>query len=82
MGVTYDNEQVFAQVVKELEQMQSYVQSHQGEIELVSIKEYNVVIRLKGACDTCPLSFYTITFGLEKRLQSAINPAIRIIVED
>lgn len=82
MGVVYDHEQIFAQVVKELEQMQSYVQSHQGKIELVSIKEYNVVIRLKGACDTCPLSFYTITFGLEKRLQSTIDPAIRIIVED
>ena len=82
MGVVYDNEQVFEQVVQELEQMQPYVQSHQGEIELVSIKEYNVVIRLKGACDTCPLSFYTITFGLEKRLQNAIHAEMKVIIED
>lgn len=82
MGVVYDNEQVFAQVIKEFEQIQPYVQSHQGEIELISIKEYNVVIRLKGACDTCPLSFYTITFGLEKRLQNVVNPAIRVVVAD
>lgn len=82
MGVVYDSENIFIQVVKELEQVKLYAQSHQGEIELVSIKEYNVVIRLKGACDTCPLSFYTITFGLEKKLQNIINPAIRVIVED
>lgn len=78
----HENNQLFVQVQKELEQMQPYVQSHGGEIELVSIKDYNVVIRLKGTCDTCPLSFYTITFGLEKRLQVAIDPAIRVIVED
>lgn len=81
MGLV-DNNQLFVQVRQELEQMQPYVQSHGGEIELVSVKDYSVVIRLKGACDTCPLSFYTVTFGLEQRLQKAINPAIRIIVED
>ena len=77
-----DKNQLFVQVRQELEQMQPYVHSHGGEIELVSIEGYNVVIRLKGACDTCPLSFYTITFGLEQRLQKAIDPAVRIHVED
>ena len=80
MGI--ENNQLFVQVRQELEQMQPYVQSHGGEIELVSIEGYNVVIRLKGACDTCPLSFYTITFGLEQRLQKSIDPAVRIIVQD
>lgn len=80
MGI--ENNQLFVQVRQELEQMQPYIQSHGGEIELVSIEGYNVVIRLKGACDTCPLSFYTITFGLEQRLQKSIDPAVRIIVQD
>jgi len=73
---------LFLQVSKELEEMKPYLQSHLGEIEVVSIEEYNVFIRLKGACDTCPLSFYTITFGLEKRLQAAIDLAVRVIVMD
>ncbi len=81
MGLMQDSP-LFVLVSKELEQMKPYLQSHQGEIEVVSIKEYNVFIRLKGACDTCPLSFYTITFGLEKRLQAAINPDVRVIVMD
>ena len=82
MGLMQENNQLFVQVLQELEQMQPYVQSHGGELELVSIQDYNVVIRLKGACDTCPLSFYTITFGLEQRLQKTINPAIRVIIQD
>ena len=82
MGLMQENNQLFVQVLQELEQMQPYVQSHGGEIELVSIQDYNVAIRLKGACDTCPLSFYTITFGLEQRLQKTINPAIRVIIQD
>jgi len=81
MGLV-ENNQLFVQVRQELEQMQPYVQSHGGEIELVSVEGYNVVIRLKGACDTCPLSFYTVTFGLEQRLQKTINSAVRIIVQD
>jgi Fe-S cluster biogenesis protein NfuA len=82
MGLMHENNQLFVQVQHELEQMQPYVQSHGGEIELVSIQSYNVVVRLKGACDTCPLSFYTITFGLEQRLKKIIDPTIRVIVED
>ena len=82
MGVMHDKNQLFVQVQNELEQMQPYVQSHGGEIELVSIEDYNVFVRLKGACDTCPLSFYTITFGLEQRLQKIINPAVRVLIQD
>jgi len=82
MGVMDNRDALYFHVQQELENMQSYVQSHGGAIELVSIKEYNVVIRLKGACDTCPLSFYTVTFGLEQRLQKTINPAIKILVQD
>ena len=82
MGLMQENNQLFVQVRQELEQMQPYVQSHGGELELVSIQDYNIAIRLKGACDTCPLSFYTITFGLEQRLQKTINPAIRVIIQD
>jgi Fe-S cluster biogenesis protein NfuA len=82
MGVMHENNQLFVQVRQELEQMQPYVQSHGGELELVSIQDYNVFIRLKGACDTCPLSFYTITFGLEQRLQKLISPEVRVIIQD
>jgi len=78
----YDNEQIFAQVEQELAAMKPYVQSHGGEIELVSIEAFVVTIHLKGACDTCPLSLYTITFGLEKKLQQIIDPALQIIVAD
>lgn len=82
MGVTYDYHKLVAQVQSELEHMQSYVQSHGGQIELISIQDYKVFVRLKGACDTCPLSFYTITFGLEKRLRQVIHESVEVIVQE
>ena len=82
MGVMHEKNQLFVQVRNELEQMQPYVQSHGGQIELISIEDYNVFVRLKGACDTCPLSFYTITFGLEKRLRAVIDDRIKVIIQD
>jgi len=82
MGVGFDKATFRNKVEQELILMQPYVQSHYGEIELVLIEEYNVFIRLKGACDTCPLSFYTITFGLEKRLQDIFGEKIRVHIQD
>ncbi len=82
MGVVDTENELFVQVRHELEQMESYVQSHGGQIELVTIVGYEISVRLKGACDTCPLSFYTITFGLEQRLHKAIHPSVRVIIVD
>jgi len=62
--------------------MQPYAQSHGGQIELVSIKDYNVALRLKGACDTCPLSFYTITLGFEQQLKTKIDNRLTVTIID
>lgn len=82
MGLVQNNNQLFVQVLAELEQMQPYVQSHGGQIELIEIENYNVIVRLKGACDTCPLSFYTITYGLESKLQLNIDPKLKVIIQE
>ena len=83
MGVdTISKSELHQKVQKELDDLQPYMQSHQGFIRLVSIENWNVLIRLEGACDTCPLSFYTITFGLEKKLRASISPLIRVITDD
>lgn len=75
-------DQLYQRVQQEIDALQSYVQSHQGYIRLVRIEDWNIIVRLEGACDTCPLSFYTITFGLEKKLQNAIDKQIKVIIED
>lgn len=47
-----------------------------GDIELVSFEQGIVSVRLLGACITCPLSIYTLKFGIEERLKEQI-PEVR-----
>ena len=69
------NSQILAQIQQELDRLQPYIQSHGGQIELVSFQDGIVSVRLMGTCLECPMSFYTLTYGLEKQLK-AQNPAI------
>ena len=70
MGLTqFDVESI---VIDELKAISPYVISHGGSIELVSILDGIVTLKLEGACSTCPLSFYTVSLGIQTRLQTKI----------
>lgn len=56
------------------------VQSHGGDIEFVAFDGAVVIVKLKGACTGCPLSFYTLTMGILTELQK-IDPAIKEVVQ-
>lgn len=45
------------------------VESHGGELEVVSIADGVVRVRMKGTCDGCPSSSATLTFGVEEALK-------------
>ncbi|MGZ6250930.1 MAG: NifU family protein [Candidatus Chromulinivorax sp.] len=77
-----ENQNIFAQITQEIENLQPYAQSHGGKIKLIDVQKYTVFIRLEGACTTCPLSFYTVTFGIEQRLQKLIHPDVQVIIQD
>jgi len=81
MGVM-NNQAIEIQVLQIIDEMKPYVQSHGGEIVLVSIDNFQVTIKLKGTCDTCPLSFYTITFGLEKKIQQILGDGVTVVIQD
>ena len=70
MGLTqFDVESI---VKDELNAISPYVVSHGGSIELVSVSDGIVTLSLQGACSTCPLSFYTVSMGIETRLRNKI----------
>jgi Fe-S cluster biogenesis protein NfuA len=51
-----------------------------GDCELVDVTADGIVkLRLIGACGKCPLSFMTLTMGIETRLKASI-PAITKVV--
>jgi Fe-S cluster biogenesis protein NfuA len=73
---------VVEKIKQEIKLLEPYVSSHGGQIQFVSFEDHTVFITLKGACETCPLSFYTVTLGLEQKLKSVIPELKRVeIVE-
>lgn len=51
------------------EKVAPMIQADGGDIEFVQIQSGVVTVRLLGACVGCPISVYTVKFGIEKALQ-------------
>jgi Fe-S cluster biogenesis protein NfuA len=45
------------------------VESHGGELEVVSVIDGVVQVRMKGTCDGCPSSAATLNYGVEQALR-------------
>ncbi|HVL02852.1 MAG TPA: NifU family protein [Acidimicrobiales bacterium] len=52
-----------------LAQVRPLVESHGGALEVDSIKDGVVALRMLGTCDGCPSSSATLTFGVEAALR-------------
>lgn len=66
-------------ISQELDKLQPYIASHGGNIEFVELKDSVVYVRLHGTCVECPLSFYTLTYGIERQLKSKISSITRVV---
>lgn len=55
------------------------IQSHNGDIELVSYDNNIVIVNLKGACVGCPLSMYTLTMGILEELKKVV-PSVQEVI--
>jgi Fe-S cluster biogenesis protein NfuA len=63
-----------------LDKIRPSIQADGGDVELIEIKEDNViVVRLKGACSSCPMSTLTLKAGIERILKDAIPDAKEVI---
>jgi Fe-S cluster biogenesis protein NfuA len=61
-----------------LDELRVHLQADGGDLEIVSIENKNVKLRLKGACGCCPHATMTIKDGLERILKEEIDPEIVI----
>lgn len=52
-----------------LEEIRPYVHSHGGEMEVLSVDDGVVTLKLMGSCDGCPSSSATLTQGVESILK-------------
>lgn len=78
MGVNLKQQDIEKLICQELDKFQPYIASHGGNIEFVELKESVVYVRLHGTCVDCPLSFYTLTYGIERQLKLKIPSITRV----
>ncbi len=79
-----DTQQSFEEKVKNvIETVRPNLQSHGGDIELISVDDdNNVKVRLQGACSGCPGAQMTLKMGVERLLREKIPEIKDVIAED
>jgi len=79
-----DTEQTFEEKVKKvIEAIRPSLQSHGGDIELVSVDDDNTVkVRLQGACKGCPSAAMTLKIGVERILKEKVPQVKEVIAVD
>lgn len=68
-------------VEEALEQVRPYINSHGGEVELLSVEDGVVRVRMSGACQGCAASAMTLTRGIEEALRAGY-PGFREVVAE
>mgnify|MGYP003587290047 CR=1 FL=1 len=71
-------EAVEEKIRAKLGDLRTMLQADGGDMDVVSIKDKAVRVRLKGACGCCPHATMTIKQGLERILREEIDPEITI----
>jgi len=65
-------------ITARLNEMRQFLQADGGDLEIVSIEDKLVRLKLRGACGGCPHATMTIKQGLERVLREEIDPEITI----
>jgi Fe-S cluster biogenesis protein NfuA/nitrite reductase/ring-hydroxylating ferredoxin subunit len=71
-----------ARVRGALAEVRPYLESHGGNVELVSIEEGVVNLRLEGSCSGCPSSSATLALAVEEAIRKAAPEVEEIKAED
>jgi Fe-S cluster biogenesis protein NfuA len=61
------------------DQVRPAVQLDGGDLELISVEDGVVTVRMFGACEGCPLTPVTLRAGIERILKEAV-PEIKEVV--
>ncbi len=63
-----------------LELIRPDLQADGGDVELVDVAEDGTVsVKLKGACDGCPMAALTLSHGVENILKERIPEVSRVV---
>jgi len=70
-----------ARIQEVLEQIRPALHADGGDVEFLGFDESEGIVhlRLMGACESCPISMFTLKEGIEKRIQSSL-PEVREVL--
>ncbi len=57
---------------KAINKLRPFLQMDGGDMEIIAIEDNNVLIRLQGACQSCPSSTMHMKYGIETALKKEI----------
>jgi len=66
-------------VEKALEEIRPTLQADGGDIQLVSVEDGIVKVRLIGACGGCPMSQITMAMSVERTIKKAVPEVKKVI---
>jgi Fe-S cluster biogenesis protein NfuA len=69
-------------VLRALDSVRPYLQTHKGDVEFVSLHDGVVHLRLLGSCGSCPSSSVTLKNAVEEALYGAAPEITQIVAED
>lgn len=69
-------------VERALESVRPYLQSHGGNVELLTVKGSTVRLRLHGSCHGCPSSAATLRTTVEDAILEAAPEIVRVETDD
>lgn len=70
-----------ARVTKALEKVRPYLDSHGGNVELLSTADGIVRLRMQGSCKSCPSSAMTLKLAIEEAIYAAAPDVVAIEAE-
>ncbi len=62
-----------------IDRVQPYLRSHGGGVEVVSVEDGIVYVKMLGACEGCPLIDVTLKQGIEELLLENVPGIIAVI---
>ena len=68
-------------VLEALETVRPYMESHGGDVELLSLEDGVATIRMQGSCDGCPASSSTLELAIKSALDEAAPDLTALVVE-
>ena len=72
---------VETRILRALEEVRPYLQSHGGNVELLGVEGGVARLRMQGSCDGCPSSAVTLKLAIEEAVQKAAPDLERIEAE-